>query len=147
MYENEDKSKIALVMTKWVDIGAGTSPDDRKWAIRSHAAPIVRGRTTALEFDDDDTSQSARVCFEGSTQLSLDDLVSRNLSYIEDQRYKHYAYKLGEESDKDLEKKSDEDEDEDERSETWIIRKNVPCEDTSLGVAEIILVSLYITFL
>ncbi|KAG6986568.1 hypothetical protein G7Y79_00077g099600 [Physcia stellaris] len=69
---------LALVITKWLDLGAGLTPTDIKWHYfrvddRRRAIPATPG--------------AARRRFEGEPGLSQDELSARNAGYLIDKRY------------------------------------------------------------
>ncbi|KAJ5978163.1 hypothetical protein N7501_001505 [Penicillium viridicatum] len=76
-------SHLALVFTTWVNLGPGLTPDDPRWRIYS-CGYENRGVT----LDPNDCTGSPRVSFENVSPLSLGELLSRNLSYLKDQRYR-----------------------------------------------------------
>lgn len=80
------KSDLALVTTKWSDLGAGPTPDSPKWALHSNKAKRIF-------FEDSirkprNYRKSARALFQTTSSLSMTALRSRNFSYLENQRYK-----------------------------------------------------------
>jgi len=84
----EFDSKIALIMTRWVNLGAGLTQEDPWWKIRVR---VPAGLYLRLDRDYPEhflTAQSPRSCFEDIAPQSFEDLQSHNLSYLRDQRYK-----------------------------------------------------------
>jgi hypothetical protein len=85
----EFDSKIAFIMTRWMNLGRGLTQEDPMWKIHvSFAYPQPR------RFNRDDlerflTPNSPRSCFEDTAPQSLEELRSHNFSYIKDQRYKN----------------------------------------------------------
>ncbi|CAG8006701.1 unnamed protein product [Penicillium salamii] len=77
----EHGSCVALILTTWVNLGSGLTPDDRRWKIHSHDGFGMNCNSTELK-------DSPRVSFENASPLSLEALLLRNLSYIQDQRYR-----------------------------------------------------------
>lgn len=78
-------SRAALVMTRWINVGAGIDRDDPLWKIHSWAFDHATMRDklpSSLKL------QSPRKCFESTASLSFQDLRSRNISYLRDDRYK-----------------------------------------------------------
>ena len=85
------KSYLALVTTKWTDLGAGPTPDSPKWALHSNKAKRIF-------FEDSirkprNYRKSARALFQTTSSLSMTALRSRNFSYLENQRYKKIMHK------------------------------------------------------
>ncbi|KAJ6184365.1 hypothetical protein N7519_005666 [Penicillium mononematosum] len=82
-YENE----LALVITKWINLGAGLTPDDPQW--RKHHDPrratMIRSSNKRGKRKASAVKASARACFESA---SLDSLRSHNIAYLKDQRFK-----------------------------------------------------------
>jgi hypothetical protein len=76
-------SHLALVLTKWINLGPGLTPDDPRWKI--HTLEYLYQDAT---LDPHDRTDSPRVSFEDSSPRSLGALLSRNLSYLKDQRYR-----------------------------------------------------------
>ncbi|CAG8098141.1 unnamed protein product [Penicillium olsonii] len=91
----EFENQLALVITKWIDLGAGVTLEDRQW--RGHELledwpTLFKGggyahmRSTEGEFHTEYfTKPSARACFERASRESLQ---SRNIAYLKDQRFK-----------------------------------------------------------
>lgn len=84
----EFDSKIAFIMTRWMNLGLGLSQVDPMW--EQHVSFIYR---RPRKFNGDDLERflmpySPRACFENTAPQSLEELRSHNLSYIKDQRYK-----------------------------------------------------------
>ncbi|KAJ5881939.1 uncharacterized protein N7529_000611 [Penicillium soppii] len=81
-------NELALAITKWIDPGAGLTPDDPQWQKQMNmgfgniiqSSPIKRhkGNVSAVK-------ASARACFESA---SVDSLRSRNIAFLKDQRFK-----------------------------------------------------------
>lgn len=78
-------SRLALVMTRWIDVGTGILREDPLWKI--HVYTCDDG-TMPDELPSSLMLQSPRKCFENTTTLSLKDLRSRNMSYLRGNRYK-----------------------------------------------------------
>lgn len=76
-------SKSALIITRWINLGLGLSQQDLLW--KAHALPY--GLTSSGSLDDYEFSP--RSCFEHAASQSLEDLRTRNLSYLHDQQYKY----------------------------------------------------------
>ncbi|CAG7974369.1 unnamed protein product [Penicillium salamii] len=74
-------SWVALILTTWINLGSGLTPDDRRWKIHTH-------RGTHFRCDSTELKDSPRVFFENASPFSLEALLLRNLSYIQDQRYR-----------------------------------------------------------
>ncbi|CAG8410165.1 unnamed protein product [Penicillium salamii] len=97
--------RLALVMTRWINVGAGIHRDDPLWKFhaykcnyepRTHRDNLLwrlRARYSMDGMMPDELSsslmlQSPRVCFERTASLSFQDLRSRNISYLRGDRYK-----------------------------------------------------------
>ena len=76
-------SHLALVLTTWMNLGPGLTPDDPRWRIHSRGY-----ENRGVTLDPNDRTGSPRVSFENVSPLSLGALLSRNLSYLKDQRYR-----------------------------------------------------------
>ncbi|CAG8004134.1 unnamed protein product [Penicillium salamii] len=83
----EHGSYVALILTTWINLGSGLTPDDRRWKIHSHDGFLMKCNSTELK-------ESPRVSFENASPLSLEALLLRNLSYIKDQRYRQIMQPL-----------------------------------------------------
>lgn len=71
---------IALVITKWLDLGSGLTPTDPKW--KAHLPAVTR-----VERLSPDEAGDVRLRFESEPGLSQDDLSRQNLSYLTSKRY------------------------------------------------------------
>jgi hypothetical protein len=80
-------SYLALVLTKWIDLGPGLTPDDPQWKVHCR-------EDRAVTLDPKDRAGSPRVSFENASPQSLGELLSRNLSYLKDQRYREVMHQL-----------------------------------------------------
>lgn len=83
------KDNIAYMMTRWINIGPGRSPDDPQWKAHSLGAqdvPFILGIEHMLS--------SPRVLFEASTTTSLDRLSTQNLHYLTDRNYRSVMKQL-----------------------------------------------------
>lgn len=78
-------ARLALVLTRWVDLGRGIDREDPRWKIH-----IVncKDKTIPYELPHAFTLQSPRKCFENTASLSLKDFRSRNISYLRGDRYR-----------------------------------------------------------
>ena len=75
-------SDLALVLTTWINLGPGLTPDDPRWKVHcDYCEP------SKLTLDPNDRKDSPRVCFENASPRSLEALRSCNLSYLKDQQY------------------------------------------------------------
>lgn len=75
---------LALIITRWINLSSGLSPDDWFWKIRSRES--YYGDGLALE---QDMTWSPRVSYENlSGDWSREALLSRNLSYFKNKSYK-----------------------------------------------------------
>lgn len=77
--------KLAVIITRWIDLGRGIKPIDSRWTV--HAQWIPKNYCTSLE--PNDMSHSPRAAFEDACgeRNSLDYLRSRNLAYLKDRNY------------------------------------------------------------
>lgn len=83
------ESKMALIMTRWVNLGPGLTDQDPLW--KAHVCfPMGPGGRLGGHYDPEPIlgAQSPRLCFEDTASQSFEDLRSRNLSYLRDQQYK-----------------------------------------------------------
>jgi hypothetical protein len=76
-------SDLALVLTTWINLGPGLTPDDPRWKVHCNT-----WEASDLTLDPNDRKDSPRVCFENASPRSLEALRSCNLSYLKDQGYK-----------------------------------------------------------
>lgn len=76
-------SDLALVLTTWINLGPGLTPDEPRWKVLSVACQDER-MTLGLN----DQKDSPRACFEKVSPRSLEALRSCNLSYLNNQRFK-----------------------------------------------------------
>lgn len=86
LFVNPSNGLITAVMTRWINLGAGLSPDDPRWRINAGCKWGESDlRTRGLGYGH--IIPSPRRTFEALTDTSLGDLTARNLSYLENQRY------------------------------------------------------------
>lgn len=76
-------NKLALVITKWLDIGAGLSPEDPKW--RRHSELVMSGELRPQTIA---PSGEVKRLFEKESGRSLDSLTRINELYLLDNRFK-----------------------------------------------------------
>ena len=79
---------LAIVITKWLDLGSGLTPTDPKWMVLT--ATLVDG------YDVNDHASEAERCrldFEKGEGLTQQAITLRNASYLSDQRYKQVMTK------------------------------------------------------
>lgn len=79
----EDGADLVLALTRWVNLGPGLSPDDRRWKVHSDS-----WKYNGVRLDPSDLQVTARTCFELASSQPLEDLRSCNLSYLKNERYK-----------------------------------------------------------
>ena len=74
---------LAIVITKWLDLGSGLTPMDPKWRVLT--AAVVDG-----DYGNDHASEAerCRLDFEKEEGLTQQAITLRNASYLSDQRYK-----------------------------------------------------------
>ncbi|KAJ5501733.1 hypothetical protein N7453_006550 [Penicillium expansum] len=82
-------SDLALILTTWINLGPGLTPDDPRWTVHSWSWKLDKVR-----LDPKYRKDSPRVCFENVSPQSLEALRSCNLSYLKDQRYKQIMYRI-----------------------------------------------------
>ncbi|KAJ5278997.1 hypothetical protein N7478_004369 [Penicillium angulare] len=76
-----------LVITRWIDLGPGFSTDDYQWS--SHAGDPKEKREPNLEGQDLKNRPQKLFDPQASGQSeSASELLSRNLAYLTDERYK-----------------------------------------------------------
>lgn len=86
----EFDSKFAMTMTRWAYLGPGRTREDPLWKYHVNSTYIPSSRL----HDKHDLSrhlpkaQKARLRFEESASQSFEELGSRNLCYLKDQKYK-----------------------------------------------------------
>ncbi|KGO67909.1 hypothetical protein PITC_029480 [Penicillium italicum] len=84
LFENRPNGHITIVMTRYINLGAGLSPNDPRWRVNllsEWKEPEVQ------EVNPEYMDARPQRTFEALTETSLRDLTSRNLSYLEDERY------------------------------------------------------------
>ncbi|KAF3384694.1 hypothetical protein F1880_002085 [Penicillium rolfsii] len=80
-------SQVALIMTRWTNLGPGLTQEDPLWNTHSYWPFSSRER---LDHPPHPTSFcSPRLCFEKTISCSYEKLQSRNLGYLKDQQYKN----------------------------------------------------------
>lgn len=77
--------RLALVMTRWVNLGPGIRREDPRWQMHIFDR---KDRSSSFELPSSLKRQSPRTCFENTTSLSFEDFRSRNISYLCGDRYK-----------------------------------------------------------
>lgn len=87
-------TELALIITKWFNLGDGLSPDDPRW--KRHAELADRVHTGKVRRCPCNGKNSPRVCFEKASPRSLAALRSCNLSYLKDEQYKKVMYRAWE---------------------------------------------------
>lgn len=81
----EYETDLALVITRWIDLGTGSTPDDPRWGLHSYELNGPDYCQFRPAPNDDKTS--ARVRFENTSPRTLETLRSRNLYYLKNKRY------------------------------------------------------------
>lgn len=77
----------AVVITRWIDLGSGISPDDFQWKV--HSELLLSSGCIEYVVKGDPKPGSPRTRFEaGSEDHSVKALLERNFSYLEGHRYK-----------------------------------------------------------
>lgn len=76
-------SDLALVLTTWVNLGTGLTPDEPRWKVLS-----VANQDEDMKLGLNDQKDSPRACFEKASPRPLEALRSCNLSYLKNQRFK-----------------------------------------------------------
>jgi hypothetical protein len=84
IFGNRPDDHVTAVVTSWINLGSGLSPDDPRW--KFHMFPCVWEKEEEEEeaFRKDSIP---RYAFETIADISLGDLTSRNLSYLKNGRY------------------------------------------------------------
>jgi hypothetical protein len=72
---------LGLALTVWFNLGPGLTPDDPRWQIRS-------GQHGDMTLDPAHGTESPRAFYENASPRPLKELLSINLSYLKDQRYR-----------------------------------------------------------
>ena len=78
----EFENQLALVITKWISLGAGLTPEDPQWQIHKKGGPSPMTSTEG-EYTKNFAKASARACFE---RASTESLRPRNMAYLKDQQ-------------------------------------------------------------
>ena len=74
---------LAIVITKWLDLGSGLTPIDPKWRVLTAAVPDGdNGNEQASE------AKKCKMDFEKDEGIMQQAITLRNASYLSDQRYK-----------------------------------------------------------
>jgi len=84
----EDGADLLLAFTRWVNLGPGLSPDDRRWKVHSDSWEY-----DTVKLDPSDLQVTARTCFELASSRSLEDLRSSNISCLKNQEYKESSFR------------------------------------------------------
>jgi hypothetical protein len=61
----ESDTDLALVITKWINMGAALSSDDAQW--KAHCKGVEAGEIYKVRLDPCDERANARVCFENAS--------------------------------------------------------------------------------
>ncbi|CAP85421.1 Pc20g00920 [Penicillium rubens Wisconsin 54-1255] len=83
LFENRPSGHVTMVMTRYIDLGPGLSLDDPRWSVHAW----TEWEESVCKLDSKYMISSPRHTFEALTDTSLEDLTSRNLSYLENERY------------------------------------------------------------
>lgn len=81
---SELDSKIALIMTRWLNLGPGLGHDDPLWRVH-----IDNCEGPAEPLHNSITVKNSRLFFEGLTSEPFEELRSRNLSYLRGRQYEN----------------------------------------------------------
>lgn len=76
-------SRVAIIMTRWINLGPGLDHEDPLWKIHTNGCPEDRRQ----KIDKSQKSESPRICFEEVASESFEELQARNLSYLEGNRF------------------------------------------------------------
>ena len=80
---------IALMITRWINLGTGRSPDDPQWKVHSlasqHAPPILRPSNMMV---------SPRILFEASPTRTFEEFCTQNLHYLTGRTYESEMTRL-----------------------------------------------------
>ncbi|KAJ5738355.1 hypothetical protein N7493_001510 [Penicillium malachiteum] len=77
-------SKIALVVTKWVNLGPGLTPDDILWRAHVHDYRVLDNDSECIP---EHLYTHPRVCFERAASQPFKDLGSHNLAILKEREY------------------------------------------------------------
>lgn len=81
----DSSCKIALVMTRWVNLGPGLDREDPRWKVHTcHTST----QSFPKWIDNSLMTRSPLKCFENMGSLSFEDLRSPNMSYLHGDQYK-----------------------------------------------------------
>ncbi|CAG8894823.1 unnamed protein product [Penicillium egyptiacum] len=83
LFENRPSGHVTIVMTRYINLGPGLSLDDPRWSV--HAGSECEEPVCKLDLKY--MTSSPRHTFEVLTDTALDDLTSRNISYLENEKY------------------------------------------------------------
>lgn len=83
-YKIEPESKIALIMTRWVNLGPGLDHEDPLWRICVGWSSAPRPKQLPQSM----MTKSPRLCYENQSPESFEELRTRNLSYLTKGRYR-----------------------------------------------------------
>ncbi|CAG7939086.1 unnamed protein product [Penicillium salamii] len=74
-------NQVALVLTTWFNLGPGLTPDDPRWRVRD-------GTFEDITLNPSDCKESPRAFFETNSPQPVEKLLSTNLCYLQNQRYR-----------------------------------------------------------
>jgi hypothetical protein len=83
----ENGDEVALVITKWINLGPGISPDDPRWKVQTLSYESASIDRLYSINNPEYIALSPRSVFASLNETSLGALSSRNLSYLKDRRY------------------------------------------------------------
>ncbi|CAG8909997.1 unnamed protein product [Penicillium egyptiacum] len=83
------KFNIAFLMTRWINLGSGRTPDDPQWKVHSFGLQHVPF-TLGSEY----MFSSPRFLFEASPTTSFEALRTQNLGYLTGREYRNVMKKL-----------------------------------------------------
>ncbi|KAJ5608522.1 hypothetical protein N7537_005141 [Penicillium hordei] len=86
LFVNPSDGRITVVMTRWINLGAGLSPDDLLWRINA-GRMWGESELWTSGLGDGYVDWSPRRTFEALANTSLEHLTAHNLCYLENQRY------------------------------------------------------------
>ncbi|KAJ5425883.1 hypothetical protein N7465_000953 [Penicillium sp. CMV-2018d] len=83
------KDNLAFMITRWINLGPGRSPDDPQWKVHSLGSQDV-----PFDLGLEHMLSSPRVIFEASATTSVDGLSTQNLRYLTDRNYRSVMKQL-----------------------------------------------------
>ncbi|KAJ5963285.1 uncharacterized protein N7479_003161 [Penicillium vulpinum] len=85
LFADRPDGHVTILTTRWINLGPGLSLDDPRWKVNAWHGPW--SEPTVSKLDSKYMASSPRDTFEALAHTSLEDLTSRNLSYLKSERY------------------------------------------------------------